>query len=130
MLSPNSELRLRQTEWLRANSHRNSIQRRHGAMLEAEKPRLPAEHLRKIVKQHGDMSARKYRADRRVYLGALKYMPHAIYASAKAERRVLCAKYTALNCSTDTRFREHIIKIGLSLFFRNRYSLKYSLIKV
>lgn len=40
---------------------------------------MPAEHVRKIIKDHGDMSSRKFRHDKRVYLGALKYVPHAIY---------------------------------------------------
>ncbi|KAK2962369.1 putative Pre-mRNA-processing-splicing factor 8 [Blattamonas nauphoetae] len=40
---------------------------------------MPPEHLRKIVKDHGDMSSRKFRNDKRVYLGALKFIPHAIY---------------------------------------------------
>ena len=38
-----------------------------------------AEHVRKIVKDHGDMSSKKFKADKRVYLGALKYVPHAVY---------------------------------------------------
>jgi pre-mRNA-processing factor 8 len=40
---------------------------------------LPPEILRKVVKDHGDLSGRKYKFDKRVYLGALKYVPHAIY---------------------------------------------------
>ncbi|KAL0429774.1 UNVERIFIED_CONTAM: Pre-processing-splicing factor 8A, partial [Sesamum radiatum] len=28
---------------------------------------------------HGDMSSKKYRHDKRVYLGALKFVPHAVY---------------------------------------------------
>jgi hypothetical protein len=36
------------------------------------------EHVRKIIRDHGDMTSRKYRHDKRVYLGALKYMPHAV----------------------------------------------------
>ena len=40
---------------------------------------MPAEHVRKIIKDHGDMSSRKYRHDKRVYLGALKFVPHAVY---------------------------------------------------
>lgn len=39
---------------------------------------MPPEHLRKIIRDHGDMSSKKYRHDKRVYLGALKYIPHAI----------------------------------------------------
>jgi len=39
---------------------------------------MPPEHVRKIVKDHGDMSNKKFRHDKRVYLGALKYVPHAV----------------------------------------------------
>ena len=41
-------------------------------------PYLPPEHVRKIIKDHGDMSNRKFRNDKRVHLGALKYVPHAV----------------------------------------------------
>ena len=44
-----------------------------------DKADMPPEHLRKIIKDHGDMSSKKFRHDKRVYLGALKYVPHAIY---------------------------------------------------
>ena len=37
------------------------------------------QHLRKIIKDHGDMTSRKFRHDKRVYLGALKFVPHAVY---------------------------------------------------
>ncbi|EDR30125.1 pre-mRNA-processing-splicing factor, putative [Entamoeba dispar SAW760] len=40
---------------------------------------MPPEHIRKIVKEHGDMSSRKFSKDKRVYLGALKFLPHAVY---------------------------------------------------
>lgn len=30
---------------------------------------MPPEHVRKIVKDHGDMTNRKFRHDKRVYLG-------------------------------------------------------------
>ena len=40
---------------------------------------MPPEHVRKILKDHGDMSSRKFRSDKRVYLGALKFIPHAVY---------------------------------------------------
>ena len=39
---------------------------------------MPPEHVRKIVKDHGDMTSKKFRHDKRVYLGALKYVPHAV----------------------------------------------------
>ena len=40
---------------------------------------MPVEHLRKIMKDHGDFTSRKFRADKRVYLGALRFVPHAVY---------------------------------------------------
>ena len=40
---------------------------------------MPVEHLRKIVKDHGDLSSRKFRDDKRVYLGALKYAPYTSF---------------------------------------------------
>ncbi|RCI05302.1 Pre-mRNA-processing-splicing factor 8 [Rhizopus stolonifer] len=46
--------------------------------IEHEKSDMPPEHLRKIVKDHGDMTAKKFRHDKRIYLGALKYVPHAV----------------------------------------------------
>ena len=39
---------------------------------------FPPEHLRLLVHSHGDLSEKKYKADKRVYLGALKYVPHAV----------------------------------------------------
>ncbi len=39
---------------------------------------MPPEHLRKIITDHGDMTNKRYKADKRVYLGALKYVPHAV----------------------------------------------------
>lgn len=39
---------------------------------------MPPEHLRKIIKDHGDLSSKKFAKDKRIYLGALKYVPHAI----------------------------------------------------
>ena len=31
------------------------------------------------MQDHGDMSSKKFRHDKRVYLGALKFVPHAVY---------------------------------------------------
>ena len=44
-----------------------------GSLINMQTVEMPVEHLRKIVKDHGDMSSRKFRNDKRVYLGALKY---------------------------------------------------------
>jgi pre-mRNA-processing factor 8 len=39
---------------------------------------LPPEHLRKVFKDIGDVSQKKFTSDKRSYLGALKFMPHAV----------------------------------------------------
>lgn len=39
---------------------------------------MPAEHLRKVVSDHAVMSSKRFASDRRAFLGALKYMPHAL----------------------------------------------------
>lgn len=65
-------------KWRQLNAKRYNAKRKFGHV-EAQKELLPPEVLRKIVKDHGDMASKKYRQDKRVYLGALKYIPHAIY---------------------------------------------------
>ncbi|KAJ1921385.1 pre-mRNA-splicing factor 8 [Mycoemilia scoparia] len=64
-------------KWQKINRDRYSEKRQLG-FVEHEKAMLPPEHLRKIIKDHGDMASRKYRQEKRVYLGALKYIPHAV----------------------------------------------------
>ena len=67
-------------QWGKANKKRYAkSQRRTGGPVEAQKEELPPEHIRKILRDHGDLSSKKFRYDKRVYLGALKYIPHAIY---------------------------------------------------
>ncbi|KAF2857228.1 PROCN-domain-containing protein [Piedraia hortae CBS 480.64] len=63
--------------WIRQQRQRFATKRRSGAVA-TQKPILPAEHLRKIIKDIGDVSQKKYSNDKRSYLGALKYMPHAV----------------------------------------------------
>ncbi|EGO57397.1 pre-mRNA processing splicing factor 8 [Neurospora tetrasperma FGSC 2508] len=53
-------------------------EKRKGGFVETEKADMPPEHLRKIVKDIGDVSQKKYTSDKRSYLGALKFMPHAV----------------------------------------------------
>ena len=43
-----------------------------GTIVSMQTIEMPVEHLRKIVRDHGDMSTRKFRNDKRIYLGALK----------------------------------------------------------
>ncbi|GAV48190.1 hypothetical protein ZYGR_0I04870 [Zygosaccharomyces rouxii] len=46
--------------------------------VQAQKPELPPEHLRKIIESHTDMTSKRFNHEKRAFLGALKYMPHAI----------------------------------------------------
>lgn len=64
-------------KWQQLNTKRYSDKRKFGYQ-EPQKEEMPAQHLRKIIKDHGDMSNKKFRHDKRVYLGALKYVPHAV----------------------------------------------------
>lgn len=64
-------------KWQQLQSKRYAEKRKFG-FVDAQKEDMPPEHLRKIIRDHGDMTNRKFRHDKRVYLGALKYMPHAV----------------------------------------------------
>lgn len=64
-------------KWIAMQTKRYSEKRKQG-FIPQQKDEMPPEHLRKIVKDHGDLSSRKYKNDKRVYLGALKYVPHAL----------------------------------------------------
>ena len=46
--------------------------------METQKADMPPEHLRKIVRDIGDISQKKFTNEKRSYLGALKFMPHAV----------------------------------------------------
>ncbi|KND02430.1 pre-mRNA-processing-splicing factor 8 [Spizellomyces punctatus DAOM BR117] len=64
-------------KWAQMNAKRYGEKRKFG-FVEPQKENMPPEHIRKIIKDHGDMSSKKYRHDKRIYLGALKYVPHAV----------------------------------------------------
>ncbi|KCV67421.1 pre-mRNA-processing-splicing factor 8 [Fonticula alba] len=74
----NQELEQKSKKWLQMNNARYSERQRFGSTV-PQKEEMPPEHLRKIIKDHGDMSSKRYRNDKRVYLGALKYVPHATF---------------------------------------------------
>ncbi|KAL8638112.1 MAG: hypothetical protein Q9228_004696, partial [Teloschistes exilis] len=64
-------------EWLRTQRNRFG-EKRKGGFVDTQKADMPPEHLRKIVKDIGDVSQKKFSSDKRSYLGALKFMPHAV----------------------------------------------------
>ncbi|KAM0300430.1 hypothetical protein HYE67_010373 [Fusarium culmorum] len=64
-------------EWIKSQRNRFG-EKRKGGFVQTQKADMPPEHLRKIVKDIGDVSQKKYTNDKRSYLGALKFMPHAV----------------------------------------------------
>ncbi|XP_061716372.1 pre-mRNA-processing-splicing factor 8 [Cydia pomonella] len=74
---PEEKIKEKAQKWLQLQSKRFAEKRKFG-FVDAQKEDMPPEHIRKIIRDHGDMTSRKYRHDKRVYLGALKYMPHAV----------------------------------------------------
>lgn len=72
------ELATKSKKWVAFNSKRFNDRSNKTGIIDTGKQELPPEHVRKIMKDHGDMSNRKYKADKRVHLGALKYVPHAM----------------------------------------------------
>ncbi|KAF5614271.1 pre-mRNA-splicing factor spp42 [Fusarium subglutinans] len=67
----------KKNEWVRSQRNRFG-EKRKGGFVQTQKADMPPEHLRKIVKDIGDVSQKKYTNDKRSYLGALKFMPHAV----------------------------------------------------
>ena len=65
-------------KWRQYNNKKFSEKKKQG-FVETQKETLPPEILRKVMKDHTDLSGRKYRTDKRVHIGALKYAPHSIY---------------------------------------------------
>ena len=59
-------------KWQQLQSKRYSEKRKFG-FVDAQKEDMPPEHVRKIIRDHGDMTNRKFRHDKRVYLGYVKY---------------------------------------------------------
>lgn len=64
-------------DWLRRQRGRFGEKRKAG-FVETQKADLPPEHLRKVFRDIGDVSQKKFTSDKRSYLGALKFMPHAV----------------------------------------------------
>ena len=66
--SVEEKLQEKMRRWTAMQSKRYAERRKFG-FVEAPKEDVPPEHLRKIVRDHGDMTNRKFRNDKRVYLG-------------------------------------------------------------
>ncbi len=84
--APPLSLEEKSKRWAKLQSKRYSHRRRFAALnasgtglAASQKELLPPEHVRKILADHGDMSSKRYSSDKRIYLGALKYVPHAVF---------------------------------------------------
>ncbi len=72
------QLQAKARKWQQTQSRRFGDRTGKSGFVDTGKQDMPPEVLRKIIKEHGDMTNRKYRQDKRVHLGALKYLPHAM----------------------------------------------------
>jgi pre-mRNA-processing factor 8 len=70
-------------KWQQLQSKRYSEKRKFG-FVDAQKEDMPPEHIRKIIRDHGDMSSRKYRHDKRVYLGYVYRLFDVLYRCVSA----------------------------------------------
>lgn len=82
---PVDEITLKRIQLRKEKSEKYARQKRHAfsekrraAGQSTQKVDMPSHHLRKIIKDIGDVSHKKYSNDKRSYLGALKFMPHAV----------------------------------------------------
>ncbi|ODQ65863.1 PROCN-domain-containing protein [Nadsonia fulvescens var. elongata DSM 6958] len=72
------QLNEKKRKWLQLQKKRYGDKKGTSTYVHSTKVDMPPEHLRKIIQDHGDMSSKKFSADKRSYLGALKFMPHAV----------------------------------------------------
>lgn len=76
---PKAMLDAKSKKWAQSNTKRFNKKGSKKGPVDSYKEDMPPEHVRKIIRDHGDMSSKKFKYDKRVYLGALKYVPHAVY---------------------------------------------------
>lgn len=66
-------------KWDEMQSQQYNEPKKMQAFSAPQKEIMPADFLRKILQDHGDMSSKRFQSEKRLYLGALKYVPHALY---------------------------------------------------
>lgn len=62
----------------RIKKEKRRLKKLKGGKVSSHKAEMPPEHLRKIIDSHSDMTSKRFNYDKRSFLGALKYMPHAV----------------------------------------------------
>ncbi|CCE61602.1 hypothetical protein TPHA_0A05280 [Tetrapisispora phaffii CBS 4417] len=78
LTSKRRRLNNRETVKSRKLKKRRMKSQKKGGLIHSHKLEMPPEHLRKIADNHTDMTSKRFNYDKRAFLGALKYMPHAI----------------------------------------------------
>lgn len=77
---PKVSLEEKARRWAKMQSKRYSHNKRMQTSASVpQKELMPPDFIRKIMQDHGDMSSKRYQTEKRIYLGALKYIPHAVY---------------------------------------------------
>ena len=66
-------------KWQQLQSKRYAEKRKFG-FIDVQKEDMPPAHVRKIIRDHGDMSNRKFRHDKRVYLGSVAHVSSRVIA--------------------------------------------------
>lgn len=71
----------RKKKWLEFQKHRFGAKDKitRATFVHSARVEMPPEVLRKIINDQGDLSSRKFNYEKRSILGALKYLPHAIF---------------------------------------------------
>ncbi|KAF3589957.1 hypothetical protein F2Q69_00030478 [Brassica cretica] len=64
--NPTPTLEEKSRRWTQLNSKRYGDNKRRFGHVETQKEDMPPEHVRKIIKDHGDMSSKKFTHDKRV----------------------------------------------------------------
>lgn len=97
------QLEQKSRKWQALQAKRFSDRKKKTAFVDTGKQQLPPEHLRKVIRDHGDMSNRKFRQDKRVHLGALKVStrtPQFVVSKIEGRLRVTLHELTRLyECS-------------------------------
>eukprot|EP00760_Papus_ankaliazontas_P008488 PhM_4_TR13843/c0_g1_i1/m.79014/K12856/PRPF8, PRP8; pre-mRNA-processing factor 8 len=67
----------RAQQWV-TNNRRRYCPEHTTKLKQTTKDKMPPEYLRKIVRDHGDMTSKRFKTERSTVAGALRYTPHAI----------------------------------------------------
>ena len=71
------ELDRNASRWKKMNAKRHEEKKRYGAVAGNDKEEMSASSIRQAVKVHGDMTNKRFKNEKRVFLGALRFVPHA-----------------------------------------------------